>query len=119
MILARRAQSWPTPKRRPVLFPPFQRVYQGGEWVNGFSLQPLLFRSQLDHRKMQVRCACIRITRGTHKTDDVPALDSHFLPQPFHVPVQVCVVVAISSCFVELVYGIATLFAEEQSADGS
>src|ERR1017187_7841960 len=68
---------------------------------------------------MQVRRARIRISRRSHKADDVPTLDPHSLTQPFHVPVQVRVVVAIHFHFVELIYRVAARFAEEQFADGS
>src|ERR1039458_979039 len=68
---------------------------------------------------MQVRRARIRISSRSDKTDDVPTLDPHSLPQPFGVPVQVRVVVTIHSHFVELVYRVAARFAQEQLADGS
>src|SRR5580658_4450955 len=66
---------------------------------------------------MQVRGARILIARRSHKTDDLPTLDPRSLPQPVHVPVQVRVVVAIHSHFIELVYRIAARFAKEQLAD--
>src|ERR1017187_1374058 len=81
-----------------------RRSYQAKVWVDGLPLPPQLFRPQLEDRKMEVRRARIRISRRSDKTDDVPTLDPHSLTQPFHVPVQVGVVVAIHSHFVELVY---------------
>src|SRR5208282_421952 len=101
------------------LFRPLHRVYQSRIWVHGLPLPPQPFRPQLEDRKMQVGPACIRISRRSHKTDDVPTLDSHFLPQAFHVPVQVRVVIAIHSQFIELVDCVAARFAEEHFADGS
>src|SRR5579864_17595 len=68
---------------------------------------------------MQVRRAWIRISRRSHKTDDLPSFDRHSLTQPFRVPVQVRVVIAIRSYFVEQVYGVAARSAEEHLADGS
>src|SRR5271157_2433454 len=68
---------------------------------------------------MQVRRACMRISRRSHKPDDVPTLDPHSLPQPFHVPIQVCLIVAIHSHVIELVYCAAAPVAEEQFADRS
>jgi hypothetical protein len=53
------------------------------------------------------RCRCqrrIRIASRSHKTDDVPTFHPCSLPQPFQVPVQVRVVVAIHPHFIELVY---------------
>src|SRR5579862_1631485 len=68
---------------------------------------------------MQVRRARIRISRGSHKPDDVPTHDPYSLTQAFHVPVQVRVVVAIHSHIVELVYRNAARFTKEEFADGS
>src|ERR1039457_4137144 len=102
-----------------LLFRPIHRGYQARVWVNGFALPPQPFRPQLEDRKMQVWGARIRISRRSHKTDDVPTLDPHSLTQPFRITVQVRVVVAIHFHFVELVYRVATRFAEEQFADGS
>ena len=48
-----------------------------------------------------------------------PRSNPHPLAQPFRVPVQVRVVVAIRAHFVELVDRVAARFAEEQLADGS
>src|ERR1017187_9149536 len=116
--LGRRTSLWPpTGKDRP-LFRSLHRGYQARVWVDGLPLPPQLFGTQLEDRKMQMRRARIRISRGSDKTDDVPTLDPHCLTQPFHVPVQVRVVVAIRSRLIELVYGIAARFTEEQLADG-
>lgn len=101
------------------LFRPLHRGYQDGIWVNRLPLPPPPVRPHLEDSKMQVGRARIRISSRSDKTDDVPTLDPHSLPQPFHVPVQVRVVVAIPSHFVELVYRVAARFAEEQFADGS
>src|ERR1039457_2160311 len=101
------------------LFRPLHRGYQARVWVNGLPLPPQPLRPQLEDRKMQVRRTRIRISRRSHKTDDVPTLDPHSLMQPFRVPVQVRVVVAIHFHFVELVYRVAARFAEEQFTDGS
>src|SRR5579872_4803159 len=68
---------------------------------------------------MQVRRSRICISRGSNKPDDVPTLDPHSLPEPFRVPVQVRVVVAVHSHFIELVDSGAAWFAEEQLSDGS
>ena len=75
-------------------------------WVNGLPPPPQPFRPQLEDRKMQVWRARVRISSRSGKTDDVPTLDPHSPTQPFHVPVQVRVVVAIHSHFGELVHRI-------------
>src|SRR5580658_7417273 len=68
---------------------------------------------------MQVRRSRIRILSRSHKTDNFPTLDLHSLPQPLSVAIQVRVVVAIHSPFIELVYCVATPDTEEQLADRS
>ncbi len=68
---------------------------------------------------MQMRCARIRISSRSYKTDDIPTLDPHPLPQTFRVAIQVRVVVAIHSGFVELVYGVTARFAKKKFADSS
>src|ERR1039457_321324 len=68
---------------------PLHSGYQGRIGIDGLPIPPPLFRSQLEDRKMQVRGARIRVSRRSHKTDDVPTLDLHSLTQPVHVPGQV------------------------------
>src|SRR5579859_1815445 len=114
-----RASFWPPRGRYLSLFRLLHRVDQARIGVYGLPLPPQSFRPQLEDHKMQVRRACIRISRRAHKTNNVPARDRHSLPQPFHVAVQVCVVVAILSLFVELIYGVAARFAQEQFANRS
>src|ERR1017187_2030888 len=98
------------------LFRPLHRGYQARVRVNGLPLPPQPLRPQLEDRKMQVWRARIRISRRSHKTDDVSTLDPHSLTQPVRVTVQVRVVVAIHFHFVELVYRVAARFAEEKLA---
>ena len=104
--LDRRTSLWPpTGEDRP-LFRSLHGGYEARIWVDGLPLPPQPFRPQLEDRKMQVWRARIRISSRSGKTDDVPTLDPHSPTQPFHVPVQVRVVVAIHSHFGELVHRI-------------
>src|SRR6202035_2507282 len=60
-----------------------------------------------------------RVSRRSHKTDDVSRLDGHSFVQPFRVPVQVRIVITILCLLIELVDGDAARFAEEQFANRS
>ena len=82
---------------------PLHRGDEARIWVDGLPLPPHFFRPQLEDCKMQVRRARIRIARRSHKPDDVSTRDLHSLPQPFRIPVQVRIVVAIRALFVKLV----------------
>jgi hypothetical protein len=78
-----------------------------------------VFGIQLEDCKMQVRGARIGIPRRSHKTDDIPALDTTALPQTLLRTGPGARSSSNNSCFVELVDGSASRFAEQQFANAS
>src|SRR5579862_2154473 len=101
------------------LLRPLHRSYQTRIWVNGLAPPPKPSRRQLEDRKVQVWRARIRISRRSNEPDDIATLDPHPLLQAFRVSIEVRVVVAIQSHFIELVDCVAAWFAEKQLANGS
>ena len=71
----------------------------------------MLFRTELEDCKMQMRRLRGRVAGGSHISDHVAALHCHAFREAIGVVVQVGVVVAINSLAVELIDGDAAGFA--------
>src|SRR5208283_3610121 len=68
---------------------------------------------------MQMGRTATCVPAGSHKPYHLPPFHAHSLAEAFGVPVEMSVVVAIHTHFIECVDRIASRLAEKQLADGS
>ena len=82
------------------------------------SLSTSFFPAPTRRLQNAMRRAFDCVSSRSHKPDHVPSAHRHSLVQPFRVPVQVRVIVAIL-CLHRTVYGTAARYAEKQFLNGS
>jgi hypothetical protein len=92
----------------------FHRMNQYRIGVDGRPLPPVLFGSEPENPKMQVRRLGRRIAGGSHIPNYVSTIHGHSFLQPLGVVVQVSVVIAVRALPVKLVNRQAARFAQKE-----